>query len=122
MTGITLPVDRVLDVGCGTGQSSVALVGNARRVLGIDSSAYMLSVRRRHPAVTYCQAAAEKLPVSERAVDLVVVALAFHWLRQEPFLAEAHRVLRPTGWLIVYDAWFTGHMNDHAEFSQWFRT
>jgi SAM-dependent methyltransferase len=119
-TGIEFPIDEALDVGCGTGQSSVALAEMARHVVGIDPSEYMLARCLPHPQVDYKRSDAESLPASDGEVDLITVAQAFHWLDQAAFLAEAHRVLKNGGWLVIYNSWFTTKMKEDATFANWF--
>jgi SAM-dependent methyltransferase len=119
-TQIESPLSLALDVGCGTGQSTVALTEVAQRVIGIDPSADMLKAAARHPKVEYRQSAAEETPFGDGQFDLITVAQAFHWLDHDPFLAEAHRLLRAPGWLVVYTSWFTGEMKGETAFSDWF--
>lgn len=104
------PLRRALDVGCGTGLSSIALRPVARRIVGVDASTSMLARAPRDATVTYLAGEAEALPIARGAVDLVTVASAFHWLERGAFLAEAHRVLVPGGWLVVYDNYFAAQM------------
>ena len=118
---INVPLPLALDVGCGTGQSTVALAEVAERVIGIDPSADMLKAAERHPKVQYRQSSAEQTPFPEGNFDLITVAQAFHWLDHDAFLAEAHRLLRVPGWLVVYTSWFTGEMKGEPAFSGWFK-
>jgi SAM-dependent methyltransferase len=120
LSDITVPVDEALDVGCGTGQSSIALTKLARHVVGIDPSEHMLAGCAPHLQVEYKRSAAEQLPVADGAVHLITVAQAFHWLDQDAFLAEARRVLKDAGWLVIYNGWFTGRMKENAAFEKWF--
>lgn len=113
--------DAALDVGCGTGQSSVPLAELARLVVGVDLSPAMLAQAMSHNRVSYLQALAEALPLQDRTFDLLTVGLAFHWLKREPFLREASRVLLPGGWLVLYNDAFCGQMAENAEFPDWFR-
>lgn len=117
-----LPVERALDVGCGTGNSSVALLPFARTVTGIDPSSFMLAQARRAPGVTYRKGHAEALPFGSAEFDLVTVASAYHWFDQDAFLAEAARVLRPEGWLLLYKAGSTGCMPEAPAFGRWWET
>ena len=115
------PVRTALDVGCGTGQSSVALTEIADRIVGIDASSDMLGVAELHPKVEYRQSQAEQIPFGDSDFDLICVALAFHWLDQDAFLAEANRLLASTGWLLIYGSWFQLKMKENAEFTDWFK-
>jgi SAM-dependent methyltransferase len=110
-----------LDVGCGTGQSTVALTHVAERVIGIDPSADMLEHAARHPNVEYRQSAAEHTPFRDSQFDLITAAQVFHWFDHDAFLAESYRLLRVPGWLLVYTSWFTGEMKGEPAFSDWFK-
>jgi ubiquinone/menaquinone biosynthesis C-methylase UbiE len=105
------PVPRALDVGCGTGLSTLALKGLACQVLGVDPVAAMIACARPDPAITYVVGSAEQLPVEDATIDLVTVASALHWLATDRFFAEARRVLRPAGWLVVYDNYLVTQSN-----------
>ncbi len=110
-----------LDVGCGTGQSTVALTEVAEQVIGIDPSVDMLRHAARHPNVEYRQSAAEQTPFCDSQFDLITAAQAFHWFDHDAFLAESHRLLRAPGWLLVYTSWFTGEMKGEPTFCDWFK-
>ena len=36
-------------------------------------------------------------------------------------MSEARRVLRPHGWFVVYENWFSGRMQESREFERWSR-
>lgn len=118
---IDKPLSLALDVGCGTGQSTVALIDVAKHVIGIDPSVDMLEHAVPHPNVEYLQSAAEHTPFCGSQFDLITVAQAFHWFDHDAFLAESNRLLRVPGWLLVYTSWFTGEMKGEPGFSVWFK-
>lgn len=100
-------VERVLDVGGGTGRASVAL-RDARAegdavvdVTVVDASLGMLREARDRDLP--CVAGdAGQLPVRDGSVDAVTVVDAFHHLPDPAAaVAEAARVLRPGGVLVV---------------------
>ncbi len=119
--GAALPVERALDVGCGTGHSTVALLPLARAVVGLDSSRFMLAQAEHHPAVEYRCGYAEALPFARGSFDLLTVCSAYHWFDQEKFLQESARVLRGGGWLVLYKVGSTGKIVNHADFERWKR-
>jgi ubiquinone/menaquinone biosynthesis C-methylase UbiE len=112
-------VERALDVGCGTGLSTLALKEIAEKITGLDASTAMISLAPEDKGIQYCIADAEQLPFIEDAFDLVTLSQVFHWLDRASFLKEAGRVLRERGHLIVYDNYFSGRMRENAEFQHW---
>jgi SAM-dependent methyltransferase len=114
-----LPVGDALDVGCGTGHSTVALVPFARRITGVDPSSEMLAQATRHPDVRYVKGYAESLPFRSAYFDLLTVSAAYHWFDHEKFLMEAARVLRPGGWLALYKIGSMGRRPADPDFESW---
>lgn len=110
-----------LDVGCGTGLSAVAATEIADSVIATDISGSMLGQAPKHERIRYIEAPAEQLPVESGSADLMTVSLAFHWFDRARFLAEAHRVLRETGTLVIYSNGFFGRMKENPEFTDWNR-
>jgi ubiquinone/menaquinone biosynthesis C-methylase UbiE len=110
---------RVLDVGCGTGQSTQALSEIADVVDAIDISQEMLAETEPNDRIRYQVAPAERLPFANSSFELVTVGLAYHWFDQGRFLDEARRVLQPSSWLIIYNFGFTNKMAENAGFGTW---
>jgi ubiquinone/menaquinone biosynthesis C-methylase UbiE len=121
LSGIAAPVHCVLDVGCGTGQSTIALAEIGHSIIGMDPSAEMLAHALPHSRIQYVQASAENIPLSSDHFDLIAAAQAFHWFNQEVFLREANRLLQTGGWLTIYTSWFTGELRENSNFSSWFK-
>ena len=87
--------EAVWDVGCGSGQLSVALASRFERVLATDASPQQVAKAERHPRVEYRTARAEASGLPAASIDLVVAAQAAHWFDRPAFYAEARRVARP---------------------------
>jgi ubiquinone/menaquinone biosynthesis C-methylase UbiE len=100
--GSTKPLD-VLEVGCGTGRWLAELRGRQRRCAGIDVSTGMLALARRAlPDTWLARGRAEALPWAACAFDRVLCVNSFHHFGDKlRALAEARRVLRPGGQLMV---------------------
>jgi ubiquinone/menaquinone biosynthesis C-methylase UbiE len=99
-----------LDVATGAGHTALAFAPHVARVTATDAAPAMLEQGRRLAAerglanVAFEPADAQALPFAEGAFDLVTCRIAPHHF-EEPrrFLAEARRVLRPGGRLVVQD-------------------
>ena len=105
---------RSLDVGCGTGQSSLALAEWSTDVCAIDASESMLKHASSHPAVHYMIGEAENLPFTDHQFDLVFVASSLHWFERRKFLSEVSRVLRPGGKFLIYDSYIVEGLKDFS--------
>jgi SAM-dependent methyltransferase len=101
---------RVLEVGSGTGAVCRDLAGwpGVGRVVGIDLSPFLVQ-RARELALgisnlRFEEADGRDLPFDSASFDVVVFHTTLcHLPRPEAALAEAHRVLRPGGWLAIFD-------------------
>jgi len=113
---------RALDVGCGTGQSSVALASIADRVIAMDASQEMLNHAPSLPNVSYRLGVAEQLDFPAGEFDLVSASSALHWFDQERFFSQCRKVLAPAGLLAVCNDHFTTHMQDAPACTRWMRT
>jgi ubiquinone/menaquinone biosynthesis C-methylase UbiE len=109
------PGDRVVDLGCGTGQVSLPLAMAGARVLAVDVSPAMIreleaeARRRGVPNLEGVALPIEELTVPAGSVDLVVSSYALHHLRdadKSRLVAAACGWLRPGGRLIVADMMF----------------
>ena len=96
------------DLGCGTGQVAAALAPFVARVVAVDRSREMLQAARRRLRdarnVEVRRGELEALPISDAELDAATLLLVLHHLPDPAIaLAEAARVLRPGGRLVIID-------------------
>jgi ubiquinone/menaquinone biosynthesis C-methylase UbiE len=100
----------VLEVGCGTGVLTRMLARwpGVGTVIGVDPAPSLLQrageLAAGLPGVTFREADGRSLPFADETFDVVVFdSVLSHMAGPERALAEAFRVLRPLGWLAVFD-------------------
>jgi ArsR family transcriptional regulator len=99
---------RVGDLGCGTGQLSEIIAPFAGRVIAVDDSAAMIGAARKRLSsfenVVVRAGELEALPIEDESLDVALLFLVLHYVVEpELAIAEAHRVLKPGGKLIIVD-------------------
>ncbi len=101
------PDTQILDLCCGSGQTTQVLVERSHHVTGLDASPLSLRRAQRNvPQATYVEAFAENMPLPDNAFDLVHSSAAMHEMapaQLQQIFAEVHRVLRPGGYFALVD-------------------
>jgi ubiquinone/menaquinone biosynthesis C-methylase UbiE len=100
-----------LDLGCGTGTFALALAAQRPDacVAAVDGDPEILAVARAKPgasAVEWHEGLAQQVPAADESVDVVTISLVLHHLLPQDkrkALAEAKRILKPSGRLHVAD-------------------
>ncbi len=105
-----VPSIRVADLGAGEGLISQLLARQAERVYCIDSSPRMVEVgsdlakRNGLENLEYLLGDIEDVPLKSGSVHLALLSQALHHsIHPEKAVAEAHRILKPGGRLVVLD-------------------
>jgi ubiquinone/menaquinone biosynthesis C-methylase UbiE len=97
-------MERILDLGCGTGDSWMVLeipVEN-RQIIGIDLREDRLQAARAKYSSRgwhYIRARGESIPLPSASVSGVLCEVALPYMHIPRTLQELHRVLAPGGWL-----------------------
>jgi SAM-dependent methyltransferase len=95
----------IADLGCGPGHVSGWLASHGAAAVGIDLSASMIAVaRREHPGVEFRQGDLLGLPAGDGEFGAAVALYSVIHLEPGELrraFAEIHRVLRPSGRLLV---------------------
>lgn len=90
--------ERILDLGCGTGQLSAEIAASGAHVTGIDRSPEMVAeARKKFPALRFAVGDARALPFSEE-FDAVFSNAMLHWIPEAQAVVEGiSRALAPGG-------------------------
>lgn len=116
LSKIVKPKEIILDVGCGVGRWSVLMAEKGALVVSIDQSREMLQKCRERSLihdlsskVIQLQINAMKLPFLNDFFDGVTL----NWIiahipipKNEDFMKEVSRVVKPGGWLILSDSYW----------------
>ena len=92
------PGERVLDLGCGTGQLSAEIAALGAQVLGVDASPEMVeAARRAQPALEFALGDGQRLEYGAE-FDAVFSNAALHWMPDaDAVVRGVSRALRPRG-------------------------
>jgi SAM-dependent methyltransferase len=95
--------DRILEIGCGTGQATVPLAERGYRVVALELGAQLAAIARRNlarfPAVEVVTSGFEDWPLPAEPFDAVVSATAFHWINPAVRVIKSADALRLGGTL-----------------------
>lgn len=98
---------KVVDLCCGTGLMAGMASDAGLTPVGVDVSPAMLSVaRQKHPHATFIDGDASNLFFSDNEFDAATISFALHEKPMDvarAILAEAVRVIRPGGLILVAD-------------------
>jgi SAM-dependent methyltransferase len=109
--------DRVLEIGCGTGQVTVPLAERGLRITALEPGADLAAIARTkltaHPDAEVVQRRFEDYDLPPEQFDLVVSATAFHWVDPKIRVTKSAAALRPGGHLaIIHTHWGVGTDRD----------
>ncbi|GAA1564808.1 methyltransferase domain-containing protein [Kribbella sancticallisti] len=95
--------DTCVDVACGAGHAVGELTAAQIKAIGVDTDpAAIATARSRTPDAVFHVAPSDQLPLEDESVDGYRAARLFHLLADpQPTMAEAYRVLRPAGRIVL---------------------
>jgi ubiquinone/menaquinone biosynthesis C-methylase UbiE len=108
LEGIAIqPEMALLDLCCGSGQTTRFLVQRSNQVTGLDASPKSLERAKQNvPQATYVEGWAEDMPLPTGQFDIVHSSAAMHEMtpdQRQAIFQETYRVLKPGGYFLMVD-------------------
>ncbi len=92
-----------LDIGCGVGNSSIALSKYCEQVIGVDPSTSMLKNTIIHPKVEYQVLLSESFTFKDQCFDIITFAGSLFYAKSQRLLDEILRISKNKTKIVVYD-------------------
>jgi len=117
----------VVDIGSGSGRSTIQIARYAEQVIGVEPEKSMRDQAVKNTAelgidnVGYVDGRAEEIPLDEGVADMVVALTAVMHPPEEVvplFIEEARRVVKPGGTIVSVDVapgWYGGELADFID-------
>ncbi len=96
--------NQIVDLGCGTGLSTLAWIGKCDNIIGIDPNAEMLSIaKKKSNNISFINTYSNNTNLPDNSTDIVICSQSFHWMNPTDTLAEVNRILKPNGVFATID-------------------
>jgi ubiquinone/menaquinone biosynthesis C-methylase UbiE len=109
LAGTPIPA-HVVDLGAGTGLSTLVWAGYAKQITGVEPNNDMrrqaearLAASDGRRGVRFVAGTSEATGLPDACAGIVTASQAFHWMEPVATLAEVARILRPGGVFAAYD-------------------
>lgn len=97
--------DRIVEIGCGTGQATVPLAERGLAVTAVELGAGLAAVARRRlagfPAAEVVTGSFEDWPPPRDPFDAAVAVNSLHWIDPQLRYAKPYSLVRPGGAMVV---------------------
>jgi ubiquinone/menaquinone biosynthesis C-methylase UbiE len=111
---------RILDLGCGDGEKTIAIASNGkdRQLLGLEVDMVQHKMNEKYNSslnVSFQLGKAQKIPAEDNIFDVVFMFMSLHHVPVESMDAafcEIHRVLKPEGIVYISEPIFDGKLNE----------
>ncbi|MBI1307358.1 MAG: methyltransferase domain-containing protein [Bacteroidetes bacterium] len=92
------------DIGCGTGNYTIAIKNSGINIVGIDPSEKMLNIaRQRNPDIQWISGTSEHTGLTDESIDGIICTLTLHhWPDLDSGFQELNRVLCAGGRIVIF--------------------
>lgn len=103
----------IFEIGCGDGRISSLLATETDSLISIDPDETKIQQAKTHIAgVNFRIGTGEKLNFSNNIFDIVIFTLSLHHQNSQKAIAEANRVLKPGGKILIIEPVIGGEIED----------
>jgi len=98
--------DTIIDIGCGTGLSTIIWNDFAKNIIGIEPNNDMRTTAEKNAGsnrIEFKKGVSNETNLPSECADIITVSQAFHWMDIDSTLTEFYRVLKKGGVLALYD-------------------
>lgn len=97
--------ETVVDLGCGSGLSTVVWEGRCAEAIGIEPNDDMLKAaeKRRTSSISFKKGYSHETGLQSDSVDAVVCSQSFHWMEPVSTLNEVSKILKTSGVFAAVD-------------------
>lgn len=108
--------NQIVDLGCGTGLSTMVWLDRCNNIIGIDPNEEMLSIaKRKSDDVSFIKAYSDDTILPNYSTDIVICSQSFHWMNPTDTLKEVNRILKSNGVFATVDCDWPPVCNLEAE-------
>lgn len=94
----------IVDLGCGTGLSTLAWIDKCDNIIGIDPNEEMLSIaKQKSDKISFIKAYSDNTTLPDNLTDIVICSQSFHWMNPKNTLKEVNRILKLSGIFATID-------------------
>jgi len=97
----------VVDIGCGTGLSTLVWKDAADKIIGVEPNEDMINQAiesaEGYGNIEFVRAFSDNTGLDWSSADIVTCSQSFHWMEPESTLREINRLLKPGGVFAAYD-------------------
>ena len=96
-----------VDIGCGTGLSTIVWKDTAQKIIGVEPSDDMLKTAEENSRnisnIEYIKAFSNNTGLPDGIAYIITCSQSFHWMEPVSTLKEINRLLKPGGVFAAYD-------------------
>lgn len=97
----------VVDIGCGTGLSTLVWKDTSQKIIGVEPSDDMRNIAlnnsKNYSNIDYVKAFSDNTGLPDEIADIITCSQSFHWMEPVSTLREVNRLLKPGGVFTAYD-------------------